>query len=258
MSNREKLPELIDRYNSGTLTGDELTAFLEMMNNNPRIIEEVRLDKELNEILANQDILELRKKILSVQKARDQKKGPDFHYLLLAASLLFLIGIEVILFLNNKNPFHSAQTVQTHKITPIINKEQGATGQQSTTGDNRIADKKIPDRKTDTRIAANFRINPAYENMIGATRAGGSFRMVLPVPGHIYNANSIIRFKWIRNGKDLIELKIMDNTGLTKGETAPLKDNQYSFSAGSLKSGLYYYKVIQNDEILYLGKFVVE
>ena len=80
MSDREKLPELIDRFNNGKLTGEKLTAFLEMLKTNPRLREEVRLDSDLNEILANMDILELRQKILSIQQNRQKRKGTDFIY----------------------------------------------------------------------------------------------------------------------------------------------------------------------------------
>ena len=258
MSNREKLPELIDRFNCGELTGDELTAFLEMMNNSPRIREEVRLDKELNEILANKDILELRQKILSVQKDRDRKKGHDFHYLLLAASLLFLIGLEILLMLTYRNHIHPVQISGIHKTKPFTSEEPGKAGQTMIAKGNETSDRKITEMKNDTRLAANFRTNPSYENMIGATRSGGSFRMELPVSGHIYSENSIITFLWKKGSEEKLELDIMDNAGTSVARTQVLKENNYSFPKGTFKAGLYYYRVIQQEEILYFGKFLVK
>jgi hypothetical protein len=102
MSDREKLPELIDRFNSGDLKGKELTAFLEMLRANPRLREEVRLDADLNNILADTDTIELRKKVLSLKKHRQNRQSNDLRLFLIAASLLLLIGLEVLLLLTKK------------------------------------------------------------------------------------------------------------------------------------------------------------
>lgn len=257
MSDREKLPELIDRFNTGNLTGDELTVLLDMMNHNPRIREEVRLDKELNEILADKDVLELRQKILSVQKNRNKGKGRNFHYLLLAASLLFFIGLEVILLLNTRNHAVSPQTALTQKITPVIKKEPVTAGQQLIAAESGSTGKKIPDQKKDTRLASNFMPNPSYENMIGATRSGGSFRLEKPLTGERFSAKSAILFQWNTEPKTLIELKIMDNQGIIVSESGLLYAYRYTIPQGTLRRGIYYFKIMANDEILYFGKFLV-
>jgi hypothetical protein len=258
MSDREKLPELIDRFNSGELKGDELNAFLEVMKGSPRIREEVRLDKELNEILADKDILELRQKILSVGKTHKQKKGPDFHYLLLAASLLFLIGLEILLLLTNRNHIHPAQVSEIQKTKPVTREEAGKSAKTLITRGNETSDKKITEKKNDLRLAANFRTNPSYENMIGATRSGGSFRLELPVTGQIYSENSIITFLWNKGSTEMLELIIMDNTGVSVAKIKVSKENKYSFPVGTFRTGLYYFKIMQEDELLYFGKFLVK
>lgn len=260
MSDREKLPELIDRFNNGKLTGEKLTAFLEMLKNNPRLREEVRLDSELNVILANEDILELRQKILSVQKNRKKRKGMDLHFFLLAASLLLLIGIEALLILNSTHRNPSNNTTLILKYQPdskqlVVNNKAEQTAITTETVNK---EKKIRDQKTERRLAASFRKNPSFENMIGATRHAGYFRMDAPLIGYRFSEKSEIMFEWTQDGHAEIELKIMDNNGTSIHESRVLDKNKYSLPPGTLNRGLYYFKVLQNDEIIFFGKFMVE
>ena len=260
MSDREKFPELIDRFNNGELKGDELTAFLSILKTNPRLREEVRLDSELNEILANGDILELRQKILLIQKRRKRRKGPDLHFFLLAASLLLLIGIETLLFTNNTNHSPSKNSIliprhqQQSKQVPVSGKvERPVIAMKSVK-----KGKRILDLKTEKRLAANFRENPSFENMIGSTRYAGNFRMDAPIIGYRFSETAEIRFEWILDGQTEIELKVMDNTGINIHESGLLSKNKYSLPPGTLKRGIYYFKVMQNDEIIFFGKFFVK
>ena len=257
MSNREKLPELICRYNNGELEGEELSAFLEMMKASSRLRNEVKLDSELNKILADKDALELHEFIFSIQKKRRQKKGPYLHIFLLAASFLLLIGIEVFLFRTNAryhppdssiiNPKYPPELIQPQKKEP----GKSATMVPSPKGIN------IPGKKVEANPAANFRTNPSFENMIGATRHAG-FRMVVPSMNSHFNVNAEIIFNWTTNEPAKIELKIIDNTGKLVQESGFLNQNNYSLSPGTLKKGLYYFKVLQKDELIFFGKFAVE
>jgi hypothetical protein len=260
MSDREKLPELIDRYNNGKLSGEELTAFLEMVRTNSRLREEVRLDSELNEILANGDILELRQKIMEIQKKHLRSKGPDIHLFLLAASFLLLLGIEVILFMSIVYHNPSKSTIMDPKNQPTLKRGQEITRVEhpvitsDTVNKGKSTVRKMPVK----RLAANFRKNPSFENMIGATRYAGYFRMKDPVIGYRFSRKAVIRFEWILEEQTGIDLKIMDNTGKSVHESGSLGKNNYSLPPKTLDRGLYYFKVLQNDEILYFGKFSIE
>ena len=214
----------------------------------------------MNEILDNKDILELRKKILHIQKNRQKRKEPDLHFLLLAASLLLLMGIEVLLFTNNnhRNPsgdniLHPKHQSGTRQLTISKKGDQPVIAAKTV---NR--EKRIKDQKTQMKLAASFRENPSFENMTGATRHAGYFRMVLPLTGYPYSEKAEIRFEWILDEHTEIELKIMDNTGTHVHESGNLSKNKYSLPPGTLKKGLYYFKIMQNDEILFFGKFFVK
>jgi hypothetical protein len=260
MSDREKFPELIDRFNTGQLTGEELTAFLEILKTNPRLREEVRLDSELNEILANEDILELRQKILTIQENRKKRKGPDLYFFLLAASFLLLMGVETLLFMNYTHPLPAGNPILGQKQKPALQKVPGITRIEHhlISADTVKKGNSTRYRKTETMLAASFRKNPSFENMIGSTRHAGYFRMDAPVIGCQFNGKDVIGFTWSKEGDDRINILIMDNNGTNVHESGLLSKNNYSIPPGTLKKGLYYFKVLQNDEILLFGKFFVE
>ncbi len=260
MSNREKLPELIDRYNNGELSGDELTAFLEMLKASPRLRNEVKLDKELNDILANSDLLDLRKVILSVQQERKKRKGPGLQIFLLAASLLLLIGIEIVLFMNYPRQTPASSTKAISKNQPALTHETDNKKIENqvivTEPSNKAA--KITTPKTEPRIADNYRENLSFEKIIGATRHDGAFRLVAPAIGAQFSEKAKIVFKWTTEKQAGIELNIMDNAGSVVHESGPLDQSEYTLAPGKLNKGLYYYKVMEKDEIIFFGKFIIE
>jgi hypothetical protein len=92
MIENEKLPEWIDRYNANDLKGEELEEFLLLLERDPELRKEVRLDKELNKLLSETDILELREKIIKA-KPKDDGRNTLISLWLLAASVVILIGL---------------------------------------------------------------------------------------------------------------------------------------------------------------------
>jgi hypothetical protein len=260
MSDREKLPELIDRFNSGELSGEELTTFLEMLKSSPRLREEVRLDKELNEVLANEDILELRRKILDIQMKRQQKEGPGLRIFLLAASLLLLLGIETLLFLKYSNLRATRNTGLIHKQQPVSKRapEITRTEHPVISTDPVKKQKRLNDVKRNNLLAASFKTNPSFETMLGATRYAGNFKLEAPPIGHLFGEKDVVRFEWTMNEDAEIYLKIMNNSGTIVHESGLLSKKTYSLPPGTLKTGLYYFKVMEKEEILFFGKFTVK
>ena len=260
MINRGKFPELIDRFNNGELSGEELAAFQELLKANPRLRNEVRLDKELNDILADSDLLEFRKKILSVQKKRLNKKGPGLQSYLLAASLLFFIGIEILLFMNNprQNMLNRSGAVTNNQqvIKEVVPGKNIEKVQINSKAQDEKKDK--ISKKTKQIIAASFKINPSLENIIGATRNEGAFKMESPKMGARLSENKNIIFIWSIHNEENNILKILDNSGSEVYTSGLIKEKSYTLSPGILKKGLFYYKIMEKDEIVFFGKFYIE
>jgi hypothetical protein len=230
-----------------------------MLKSNPRLRDEVKLDRELNEILAQTDILEFRRKILFEQKRQKKRKGPYLNSLLIAASLLLFIGIEVILIMNKTDHRSSVVSTNSNQL-PKENKSILNIKSEKLTILSEIQNKAIiiDGRKKDTSLNKRFRKNNSFENMIGSTRHSGYFRMNAPRIGYKYGKKMDIHFEWTLAENEEIELKIMDNTGESVHESGLIQNNSYVLNSGTLLSGLYYFIVKKNDDILFIGKFVVD
>ncbi len=109
---------------------------------------------------------------------------------------------------------------------------------------------KITTPKTEPRIADNYRENLSFEKIIGATRHDGAFRLVAPAIGAQFSEKAKIVFKWTTEKQAGIELNIMDNAGSVFTNQGRLIKANY-FGSGKLNKGLYYYKVMEKDEITF-------
>ena len=158
----------------------------------------------------------------------------------------------------HRNPYNNTTLTPKYqsdsKQLPVNNKVKQAAITTKTVN----KEKKIRDWTREKRLAASFRKNPSFENMIGSTRHAGYFRMDAPLIGYRFSEKAEIMFEWTQDGHAEIELKIMDNTGTSIHESRLLDKNKYSLPPGTLNRGLYYFKVLQNDEIIFFGKFMVE
>ena len=111
MIDKDKLPEFIDRYNNNQLQGKELEEFVELMKQNPELREEVKLDQDLNTILADYEIIELRRKIIK-NRIPPETKSPDLSFFLFAATAAILIGLAFFAYFwlrNTNNEIMSSQ-----------------------------------------------------------------------------------------------------------------------------------------------------
>ena len=82
--------------------------------------------------------------------------------------------------------------------------------------------------------------------------------MVFPLNDYHCSVNAAVRFKWLPEGPAEVELRIMNNSATLVHESGTIKKNTYSIPTGKLKRGLYYFKILRGDEILYFGKFSIE
>jgi len=261
MSDREKIPEWIDRLNNGELSGQELETLLEMARNDPRLAEEIRLDLELNSVLSEDDVLKLREKIVGVMNQAQKNNGNKFRMILMAASLFLLAGVIVFLLLqrghrNGKEDQTMMNHRNPHGLRPVPagHKMDSATALS-------VKAKESNDtifQKPGSNLLARFDKNPAFENLIGTTRHAGNFKLISPTITNHFTTRSSVQFLWVPEDPVETELKIMNNSGTLVHESAVLRKNIYSLPPGSLRSGLYYFKIIRGDELIYFGKFSIE
>jgi hypothetical protein len=265
MRNKEKLHEWIDRYNNSDLSGEELVIFLEMMNRDYRVREEVLLDYELNSVLKETDILDLRKKIQKICSEYPVRKNLNPRIILMAATLVILFSIEYAIFYltrqtnrANKPEFGYFQNspwqkeIDQLKSGFIYSKDVYATLQKDIP-----AAFVIGEKGNAFDLFASFQPNTALENLIGTIRSG-NFLMLKPQKVATFTRASILIFSWKTLNPEATSLIVENNRGIVVYESDSNFNPSVSLNAAFLNLGLFYYKIIQNEEVVYFGKFTIE
>lgn len=108
-------------------------------------------------------------------------------------------------------------------------------------------------RKNGRSPASRYRVNPNLENMIGSRVRSGLFEVLGPGNGSVITEP--IRFSWTKALVRPHTLKIVNNKNQVL-YMYPVQGNSFDFDE-TLASGLYYWKLESQNELLYVGKFFI-
>lgn len=100
MTKKLKYSQLIERFIAGEMKEDELRWFGKELQSNEELSVELRLDKELNDVLLDEDVVEFRRKVISVfNDSKQQNVAPKIINLqpqkwqLIAAAVIAILVI---------------------------------------------------------------------------------------------------------------------------------------------------------------------
>ena len=266
MNENEKLPEWIYRFNNTELKGKELEKFLAMMEKDPSLRKEVRLEKELTEALTEKEIILLRKKL---QKAKSFKEIEPYTYY-----LYFLAACAVILIIMLIQAITEFNTATRKALEPLQALNRSSWGKPSN-GEMMNPDQMEIDKATidsilaregrgDSSIrkqirammAAKYSPFPEYEGLVGEINRANDFRLLSPQMNEKFRNDEEIQFIWETSSFHPITIIITDNHGLKVKERSSIKEK--SVSLGPFSSpGLYYFKIIEDDDLIYFGKLTI-
>jgi len=127
MKEKINYPEFIDRYLDNDLSGPELNWFEKELDSNSELHAELKLQKELNEALGQDDILDLREKLNVIHEMVDPepnrkkiKKTFSENWVgIAAASAVILVAIGFLLS-NSINPARTAEELFDQHYEPYI------------------------------------------------------------------------------------------------------------------------------------------
>jgi len=162
----------------------------------------------------------------------------------IAAVILVGIGLSVFFYLfrsmrDDRNVF-----ISSSKVTEAVHPE---------TEKGRAAKKEVEESRQRV-FADNFSESPNLENLVSsASRSVSTFR-ASPKNGAIVNQQ--ILFEWKTPEVESVTVNILSNKEKLL-KSIRLKKSQFLFT-GTLDPGLYYWKVENKDELLYVGKFLVK
>ena len=103
-------------------------------------------------------------------------------------------------------------------------------------------------------LSDNYAVSPELEGMIGVHYRSSDIDVESPTVGERIHGK--VTFKWAWGEKEKVILKIVNNKG-KEVVYAETNENGYEFS-GALDRGLYYWRLETANELLYVGKFIVE
>ena len=103
-------------------------------------------------------------------------------------------------------------------------------------------------------LSDNYAVSPELEGLIGVHYRSSDIEVESPTVGERIHGK--VAFKWTWGEKEKVILRIVNNKG-KEVFLAQTNENGYQFS-GTLDRGLYYWRLETTDELVYVGKFLVE
>lgn len=138
--------------------------------------------------------------------------------------------------------------------------EETASQKPAEKKDNNIEAPKVHPTPTegeqDQLYAANFTPSDDYEALVGTTVRSLTITDITPKSGSHFNRQEMITFSWVLENSDLLYVTILNN----REEIIDRQEIKGSeFSTNKLAtSGLYYWKLENDTEILYVGKIFID
>ncbi|MBL7809601.1 MAG: hypothetical protein JNN28_17405 [Saprospiraceae bacterium] len=257
--------ELIEKYLSGELPGDQTRELEARMAKDPSLRARVELERQLQAEFSDPRKLALRDMMADiVQETPSAPKSGNRWWILMILAGLLVIGAWYF-WPNAETPAHSAPPVVAPPTTDTTPVQQTAPVNPE------------PIAKADGQ---KFKPNPVFETRLGnggiRSGDGGEVNFQAPRPNAVLpmqNKSVALSFKGqVSAGDDIqgtpLSIKVYNNQPGSKavlelkpGVTA--NQDKWSFSAAQsakLEPGVYYYTLewTETEELIYVGKFRVE
>jgi hypothetical protein len=195
--------------------------------------------------------------LITPEKSRLDHSIPIF--LRIAAGILLIISITFIL----RYGFSKIPSVNTI----ISNSTNDSQQTKSFNDSNDLPDKPFGNKKNidiknkskeQNYIAANFKAYPVFENLIKTKyRSGLSIQILTPKEGTKLSQDAPLLFSWEGEINEIFNILILNNKAEQVDLIKDIKGNKIIYPE-KLKTGLYYWKIETEDELIFLGKFVIK
>ena len=248
MNKPEITGDWVDRYNEDDLSEGEKLVFEQRMRADPLLRSEVFLDARLEHFLHDGEALDLMRKVRSVTSRRP-RGGGIMHLLLMAATLLCLLAVGGIFYYYNaaKNRAYRF-ALQDADCVPVRAKAMPDSLRDSCNG---------PFPETKGWVAKNFTPLPELELLAGSVTRSHVLKMVLPHANAAFPPGAGVQFEWSYCSREVpVYIVILDNRGIRNREIQ-VTGRAFHLQADDLAEGLYYWKIMVEDELAAMGKFII-
>jgi hypothetical protein len=116
----------------------------------------------------------------------------------------------------------------------------------------------ISNKQNSSLIAASYKPMPSFESLIGTHIRSDNFKIKGPSTSAHFKKGSTILFEWETEITHPLSLEVIDNHGKIVFDSQPVYDKFLKLSSGDLNEGLFYFKILKDDEIVFFGKFFID
>lgn len=196
--------------------------------------------------------------IHSLKESLQQTRGKWYAYPKRLAAALFVAALLLSTYffvykdgsILKEKLFKSSFTKKTEKIEAKQKPQQEI---KKTQGKNQGPGKNGVTKKNNNLPPGNFRVNPNLESMIGTQYRSASIQIISP--GNNSTLSGEIIFAWKKTTQGPLSLKIINNKNIV-AYNYEVKGNRFVFKQ-TLTPGLYYWKLENHEDLLYIGKFFI-
>ncbi|MCX6286289.1 MAG: hypothetical protein NTY96_04185 [Bacteroidetes bacterium] len=249
----------IGKFTDNELSSEQETQLLYQASQNPLLRNELRLDKDLTEMFADPELIELSETIRKTIKDEKSKVHMPF-YLKIAASVIILISLAgftgfIINYTNQRygNDLLSHQRFLKPQLKGLWGLLPGNMNpNMSSTPVKRraIVQNSITDNPYTPR--------PEYEFLVGTVTRDISVMVISPMPRVKCRSDSLLQFSWRwLTGPVPLCLEITDNHGRIVLNYLQMTDVSYILNTKQWARGLYYYKITSGDELVTMGSISI-
>lgn len=260
--NEQKITgEWIDRYNEGTLSEAERIVFEQQLKVDPVLRAETKIDADLNILMSDKERFDLREKITEIIERR--RSHPSFRkYLLIAASVALMLaagGWCYLLFIGIQKPDAAREgEVQQEAFDIRVNSDSESRFEFMNEGGDRVH---ISTSGIDRNHASStdYEPVPEYEMLVGSVTRNYQLILKSPPQEKTVKKGTPVRFEWVQQSHiSMVSLLVLNNRGAVIVDTVQADNNVLMLETSSIKPGLYYWKLLEEDNLVTMGKIFIQ
>jgi len=260
MNDMEITNDWIDRYNENELNEEERAFFIKRMELNPLLRTEVLIDECLNRLYQDEGTMDLMKKIQLARQKPDPRDG-RFSCLLIAASLLYLLVLGVILKMVVIDPDDIVAKGQSRRDEPgnsPATKAVSVVFQKNHAAVTNPRPQTWNENSQKLYLAMNYTPLPDYELLVGSVTRSAGIELRSPIATLNIRQGTPVKFKWVYQDKRVpVNIVVYDNRGRRIFETPVLLDDSCKLVTKYWPGGIYYWKIITDEEMICMGKIIL-
>lgn len=251
MTEKDNVDKWIDEFSTNEITAEDLACLVRLIDRDVIIRMDCRLDHELERYLFDAGAIDLISKLnVVVEKNRRGRKRSQLF--LMAAALLVLVFSGVAFwYIRNGMGLKPMKYIATRES--VFRQENQNAG---------FAIDSLKETETDKQgfpgneIAHNYMPNPDLESLVGLNMRAYRFRLVSPQVRTEVKVGEKLNFRWMNGGEmDKMEMEVFDRDGGVVFITAVTDSNGWILPTVGWKSGRYYWKLLQDGNLVKAGVF---